>query len=189
MNWTADQIKELVNKYPYLAPHNSWTGELVEDYDYTYTEADCLPAGWHKLFYLLAKELRSHLERSGVLYTWYFTEIKEKYGSMRVYISSIPTSAEHLIDLYEYFSEQICCACGKPSTRETAGWISYTCEQCLPEHSVSTEVKHKKVLTLKSYHPDKRVDTVCYSLRPLKQKWNKLKDLSDKEFFDFMMQD
>lgn len=37
--------KKLVKKYPFLLPRNVWTGEVSEDYDYSYTQADALPSG------------------------------------------------------------------------------------------------------------------------------------------------
>ena len=111
MNWTTTQIKQLVEKYPYLAPHNSWTGKVVEEYDYSYTELCSLPEGWHKLFLLLCKELRPHIEKAGLLNTWYFTQLKEKYGTMRVYTCNTPKTIDHLIDLYECYSKYVCLCC------------------------------------------------------------------------------
>jgi hypothetical protein len=43
MNWATTLIKQLVEKYRYLVPHNSWTGKVVENYDYSYTELWSLP--------------------------------------------------------------------------------------------------------------------------------------------------
>ena len=31
-------------------PRNRWTGEVPEDYDYSYTELDSMPDGWRKAF-------------------------------------------------------------------------------------------------------------------------------------------
>ena len=43
-----EQIKKLVERYPYLLPRNVWTGEVPEDYDYTYiigVEVPTFPPG------------------------------------------------------------------------------------------------------------------------------------------------
>lgn len=37
---TQEEIKQLVERYPYLLPRNVWTDKVPEDYDYTYCD-DC----------------------------------------------------------------------------------------------------------------------------------------------------
>ena len=40
----------LCYKYPWLIPHNRWTDEEIEDFDFSYTELDGMPEGWKKAF-------------------------------------------------------------------------------------------------------------------------------------------
>ena len=59
MELTVEQNKKLVEKFPYLIPTNIWTGEVVDNYDYSYNEGECdLPIGWHRLFLLYCKNIR-----------------------------------------------------------------------------------------------------------------------------------
>lgn len=190
MNWTTTQIKQIVEKYPYLAPHNAWTGKVVEEYDYSYTEMWSLPEGWHKLFLLLCKELRPHIEKAGLLNTWYFTQLKEKYGTMRVYTCNTPKTIDHLIDLYECYSKYVCFVCGNDTRWETTGWVSYLCDKCAEMHAHATmyPVVHKNVVTFRCYS-NNTYEKLQYSLRPIRTKYNRVRNMSDDEFFEYMMSD
>ena len=42
--------KELIERYPFLMPRNRWTGNIPEDFNYSYTELDALEDGWRKAF-------------------------------------------------------------------------------------------------------------------------------------------
>jgi hypothetical protein len=188
MNWTTEQIKQLVEKYPYLAPHSSWTGKLVEDYDYSYTELQCLPEGWHRLFLLLCKELRTHIEKAGLLSTWYFTQVKEKYGMMRVYTCCMPKSIDHIIDLYECYSKYVCCICGEDASWETTGWINYLCNNCAKKDTQSTmyPVKYKKTTTIECYNNNTH-EKLQYSFRLIRTKYNQVSKMTDNEFLEYLL--
>ena len=73
------QIRELINRYPYLLPRNVWTGKVVEDYDYSYILGQYeIPWGWFRLFLLYCKNIRELLEKANYLNKFQFTQIKEK---------------------------------------------------------------------------------------------------------------
>lgn len=64
MKLTEEQLKnkELTKEYPWLIPRNRFTGEIVEDYDYSWTELDAMPKGWKEAFALkLCNELKNAL--------------------------------------------------------------------------------------------------------------------------------
>ena len=188
MNWTKTQIKQIVEKYPYLAPHNSWTGKLVEDYDYSYTEAWGIPEGWHRLFYMLCKELRPHIEKAGLLDKFYFTQVKEKYGTMRVYTSCLPNSVDHMIDLYETFSKYICQNCGEFAKYQTQGWIAHLCDNCNVGygHEASCLIRKQSVMTIELYEQGHRYK-ISYTYKYIKQQYKKIKNMSEEEFFNYLM--
>ena len=62
-------------------------------------------------------------------------QIKEKYGSLRLYYCSLPEDLYNEVEAWENkyvnLSEKICINCGKPATHMTTGWINYICEDCL----------------------------------------------------------
>ena len=90
--------------------------------------------GWWKAFgLLLCEELREDLIKCNYLYKFRFVQIKEKFGSQRMYFGGIPkeSNAFEIIDKYEYLSNYICQNCGRPDTAQIDnGWIMTICEDC-----------------------------------------------------------
>jgi len=122
--------KELVKEYPFLLPRNRWTGEVPEDYDYSYTEIDAMPKGWRKAFGdQMLKELKEALGDFADKYR--ITQIKEKYGALRWYDSGCTKEGHDVVNKYEQLSNYICIKCGKPATKVTTGWISPLCDDCI----------------------------------------------------------
>ena len=37
--------KKLIEEFPFLLPKNRFTGEVISDYDYEFTELDSMPSG------------------------------------------------------------------------------------------------------------------------------------------------
>lgn len=156
--------KELVEKYPFLAPKNVWTGEVIEDYDYSITEADAFCEGWWKRFGIpLCDDLKDVLVRNDCLNDFYFTQVKEKFGQLRLYDNGHPQEwGEHLM-AWEYISEHTCIECGKfPVPMRDYGWVSPWCDDCF-----------------RKAHPDKSEDLLA--------KWSpKNKDLPDGKPLDYL---
>ena len=83
--------KALVAEYPFLFPINTWTDLIPEDYDYSYTEMDCMPYGWRIAFGDdLLKELKDELIRWNYLDKYRIVQIKEKFGGLRWYDAGYP---------------------------------------------------------------------------------------------------
>jgi hypothetical protein len=58
-------------------------------------------------------------------------QVKEKYGTLRFYVSSAPEWYFDLIDYYEEESSKICEQCGKPGKlRLDRGWYLTLCDDC-----------------------------------------------------------
>ena len=59
-----------------------------------------------------------------------FTQIKEKFGALRVYGYNIDDEQQAIIDKYERLSAKTCEVCGKAGTmREKNGWLMVRCEE------------------------------------------------------------
>jgi len=150
--------KGLIEKYPWLLPRNRWTGEVVEDYDYHWTELDEMPEGWRIAFGLdMCEEIQQALikaqeqdpnggyEECGITTNYdsnkiipyvegfRIMEIKEKYGELRFYCGSAPQEVFNVIHKYEIKSQKICIGCGKRATKISLGWISPWCDECAKE--------------------------------------------------------
>jgi len=58
-------------------------------------------------------------------------QIKEKFGSLRYYVSGVDSSEAHLlINEAECKSQEICEECGAPGERRSDRWIRTLCDEC-----------------------------------------------------------
>lgn len=130
MKMTKQEVQDILHKMPFLYPRNVWTGEKLSLEDYNYEDIpdmEDLPEGWHRLFLQCCEDLVEPLKRNNQLDTFYFTQTKEKYGSMRMYHNGVSQEAQTILDKYEYLSTITCCVCGKPATKLSLGWICPYC--------------------------------------------------------------
>lgn len=130
-DWSSRQLrKTLTEEYPYLLPKSMTTGEVYPDYDYTYIVGEYdLPEGWLKLFLQCCEDIKEPLSRAGDLDKFRFMQVKEKYGSLRMYTNGATKEVHDILDKYEFLSQQVCCVCGKPAAVMTYGWICPYCAE------------------------------------------------------------
>lgn len=123
--------KLLIEEFPFLLPRNVWTGELIENYDYSYTLLDDLGDGWCIRFGLaFCKDLKEVLTETNCLDDYHIYQVKEKYGQLRWYDNS-PKEWDNHMHAWEYISEHTCRKCGKfPVPMRDDGWISPWCDDC-----------------------------------------------------------
>ena len=127
-------------KYPFYKVYNRWTGKFC---GWDFSEYSCIPEGWRKAFgkqmseelkkVIKAEKKRIWKEQHKIvtcrqLLVW--EDIKEKYGSLRLYASATD-AIDHVLRKYELMSEGYCIRCGKPARYCTKGWITYYCEDCM----------------------------------------------------------
>ena len=135
-DYTEEQLHNwiLCGKYPFLIPRYDWSGEIIEDYDYTSTYLDDIPVGWKIAFgEMMCEEIKQELVRCNYLDKYMITQIKEKYGELRWYDNGTPVDCKvpEIIDNYSMLSRNICIICGKPDVPITDnGWISPYCKKC-----------------------------------------------------------
>ena len=131
MNKTLNKIKNyfFIKRYPFYRKTNSWTGEEIGGYDRTWY--DSIPEGWRKAFGKeLSRNLRKVLKLTGELNTFKFTEIKEKWGSLRLYTNQISDAVQEVLSYYERLSIGYCMYCGKSARYCTEPCVAYVCEDC-----------------------------------------------------------
>ena len=137
--------KKLIKKYPFLLPKNVWTGEDLEDYDYSWTLLDEVPKGWRiTIMPIFLEDLRKELIKFDYLDKYYITQIKEKYGELRWYDSGYPegSKVEDIVEIYCYLSGNVCIKCGKPDVPMiNDSWISPYCLNCWIDLAVSNASK------------------------------------------------
>lgn len=127
--------RELIERYPFLLPRNRWTGEVFNDYDYSFTELDNMPNGWRNAFgEKMCEEIRDALIEANYLDEYRISQIKEKYGTLRWYDFGDTQKVHDIISKYEYISQFICMRCGNPYAKFfNNGWFYTICENCASE--------------------------------------------------------
>lgn len=118
-------------RYPFYKSRNVWSDKFL---GYEYTWYDAIPTGWRKAFgKQLSKELRAALKKDGILKTFRFTQIKEKWGELCLYNNGVGNNTDRVINKYERLSTAYCINCGKPVRYITYGYIVYLCDDCASE--------------------------------------------------------
>jgi hypothetical protein len=120
-----------------------WRVELVETYpDLFHPVAGDPPAaqgwpevgdGWRDLLERACARIRAVVQAGGG--TFHVTQIKEKYGTLRLYHQSAlsreaDARVEEAIDLAEARSACTCEVCGAPGRLHGSGWLVTRCAVC-----------------------------------------------------------
>lgn len=129
-----EKNKALLREYPFLKPYGADTWE-DDPYDYSWTMLDLVCLGWQKMFLEYCSKIKEELTKANVpLDQFYFCDIKEKWGSLRVSVGGpCPDEVDKLVEAMETDSLLYCPSCGKPSKVVTSGYILYICEDCAKE--------------------------------------------------------
>ena len=132
MQSNKESNQKLIERFPFLMPRNRWTGEVPEDYDYSYTELDSMPDGWRKAFgEQMCEDIREELVRAEYLGQYRISQIKVKYGTLCWYdFGCTERMLRDIIPKYERLSARTCIRCGNPATKASTGWISPYCDTC-----------------------------------------------------------
>lgn len=99
----------------------------------SYTEWDNMRAleGWYKAFGdELLTRMAYQIKKDGMWRTFRITDIKEKYGSLRIYTGPASREMFDLLNKYDDISFHTCIYCGKPATKLTGGYIIPLCDEC-----------------------------------------------------------
>jgi hypothetical protein len=99
--------------------------------------------GWADLLVELCEKIQSHLVTLSPesVYDIVALQVKEKYGSLRFYISSYDEVIECLIDEYSRKSRYVCETCGKPGKIRGSVWLYAACNDHTKDgdHDTTTE--------------------------------------------------
>ena len=123
--------------------YKDWFCDVITELNIRMRESDFLPEGWTNTFVPeMKKELANTL--GGYVYDFDVLQIKEKYGTMRIYwswadrdytsreivdLEEISEIITDIINKYENISEKTCAVCGKPATKFTTGWVWPVCDE------------------------------------------------------------
>jgi hypothetical protein len=86
--------------------------------------------GWYDLIYDLCEKIQKHCDEKGIQVE--AVQVKEKYGTLRFYVSSADDEVYDLINKAEERSGRICQRCGtdKNITQTEGYWVSFYCDDC-----------------------------------------------------------
>lgn len=181
---TVEDNKKLIEEFPFLQPRNVWTDKISEDYDYSYVlGVDDLPIGWERIFLQMCADLKKQLIKDNYLDKFRFTQIKEKYNTMRLYNNGCSKEAHRILDKYEYISRYVCTVCGGIATHETQGYLASFCDKCSRgwcalERMEPIEVKKTYYRTIQYTAGGEKF----YNKVSFKREWNRyLKGLKEDE--------
>lgn len=124
------QVQILTDRYPFLIPRNVFSGEIPDDYDYTYITGTELPRGWFDLFLQMCEDIRQPLIDADYLEKFHFSQVKEKYNRLCCYHFGAPHEVCDILCKYEMMASYVCINCGKPATLKTTGYIASYCTEC-----------------------------------------------------------
>lgn len=150
---TIDKNKALIEKYPFLLPRYAYSDEIIEDYDYSWTELDAIPDGWRKTYgKLICEDIAKMMGEKAKDFR--FIQIKEKFGQLRMYDNGATEEWDIQNMKYEHLTENTCIRCGKigvPMTDD--GWFLPLCKECY-EKNAEEKKKYRKIVP-------KYEDVVC----------------------------
>lgn len=84
--------------------------------------------GWYELILDLSAKLNALIERDYP--DTIATQVKEKFGELRFYLSSETDEMSDLINEAAHLSLQTCELCGKPGLLRNSGWLQVKCDEC-----------------------------------------------------------
>ena len=135
--------KKMVKKYPWIAPVD-WNWDRVKGY--SFTMYDDVPIGWKRAFgKIMLEEYREVLIRNHYLRNFQWEQVKEKYGTLRLYSNGAPEAVLDLESKYEYISGFFCISCGRMNSPVlTGGWVEPLCEDCYNKRIAKQRQWHEK---------------------------------------------
>jgi hypothetical protein len=100
--------------------------------------------GWHNILQNLSLEIEKIIDKHEKNYKasegeeneydeMYAVQVKEKYGTLRFYMSCETDEISVLIDYAEYLSSKTCEVCGDPGKMRGKSWFSVRCDKCYEE--------------------------------------------------------
>jgi hypothetical protein len=114
-----------------------------------------IPDGWADLFAQFCEDLKKVLIEEGLLDTFYFIQIKEKYNRLICYPGGRPITDKisQVLRKYEFMSQYVCTECGKPASKITDGYWASICDDCWKD-----KYRQNKVIDIK-FESDFQINT------------------------------
>lgn len=115
---TNDKTKKLFDSYPKLFPKDRTIQQSLMAFGF---ECD---DGWYEILDKLFSKMTTTGEPIEVV------QVKEKFGTLRVYVNGASDAVHDMIDEAEEESGKTCERCGKPGKLYDDGWMTTLCDEC-----------------------------------------------------------
>lgn len=133
-------MNEYLERYPWTRGYDPYP----EDGEELVCALMWLPTGWIKAFgEEMCDEIDAALRKADFYDQAYISEVKEKYGSMRLWIHPSNEEIDRIIMKYETISEAVCMSCGRVDCGilNISGWLSTYCRECYD--NINADGRHK----------------------------------------------
>lgn len=125
-----DRYKELIEKYPGLFHLEK---EMNNPVPFTHRGIECGP-GWFDLLDTLCSRIvnydKGRRHHTPDAYPLRVEQIKEKYGTLRFYLSGANDYINGVISMAEGMSAHVCEECGEKGVVQSMSWIKTLCHNC-----------------------------------------------------------
>ena len=111
----SKNYSDIIKKYPRLYKH------------FGYFECGI---GWCDLIDNLSAELEQLIISDGEDCPTYATQVKEKYGTLRFYLSSETSEMSEAISKATRLSSKTCEVCGRDGELDCGSWVKCRCGEC-----------------------------------------------------------
>ena len=113
--------------------HSEWYDNIIKDHPRLYSQLKYIEcnSGWKDLIYqmsnLIEYQINNHIPDE-IKDTIFATQVKQKFGSLRFYMSYYSPKIEGIINLAERLSTNTCEVCGNKGKKVNKdGWITVLC--------------------------------------------------------------
>ena len=115
---------------------SDWRNDLMIEYPdlFKYCSID-VGDGWENIIKSLCTMMTeyTHIVRShndeAPTGPVHFRQIKEKFGTLRIYASNVSVAQDAYISFAEEISKHVCETCGNPGKIRSGGWIRTLCDK------------------------------------------------------------
>ena len=138
--------KRLIKKYGnWIRPRQwgryGWKEDFADDYA---TEYDAFNKGWGMLWRMMLNDINPLIHKYNLQDTFFFEQIKEKYGELCIYHNGAPKEIDDIINAYCFISSNVCQWCGRPdSAVSKGGWVNCKCKKCFEAYCKNHECNKK----------------------------------------------
>jgi hypothetical protein len=116
--------------------------------------------GWFTLINTACSLIATH-EEAAEKSDFLFTQIKEKYGTLRIYYTGGNAYIDGVVNMAEAMSGETCELCGAPGKRGGISWITTRCDKCTPSDKEPEDKEPEAFRELKI----KRLEAINETLR------------------------